>query len=72
MVQWLRLCSSNTGAPDSIPAQETRPACHSEDQKPCMPQLRLGATKQINKSFKKKSPYKLWDQREKKDPCQAG
>ena len=69
MIQWLRLGTSNTGGPDSIPAQETRPTCYSEDQRSCKPQLRPGATKQINKSFKKIPPTSCGPRGRKRTPA---
>ena len=59
MVQWLRLLIPNAGELGSIPGQGTRshmlqlsfhastkdPACHNEDLRSHVPQLRAGATK---------------------------
>ena len=52
VVQWLGLCAPNSGGLGSIPGQETRP--QMVQLIVCMPQLRPGAAKQINKYFKKK------------------
>ena len=70
VVQWIRLHAPNTGDPGSIPGQGTRPcklplkslhaatsesACHSEDRRPHVLQLRPSTAKYTdkNKYFKK-------------------
>ena len=51
VVQWLRLCAPNAGAPGSIPSfiRELEPSCHNKGWRSCVWQLRPGPVKEIKK-----------------------
>ena len=65
----VRFYAPNAGGPGSIPSQGARfytlqpeLACHSEDQRSCVPQLRPGTAKSINQLIfiKKATVNKVW------------
>ena len=66
MAQWLRLHVPNAGDLGSIPGQGTRshtlqledPTYHNQDQRSCMPQLRPGTVKYINRLKERKKERK--------------